>query len=123
MSGPASRRGFLSGLVSLPLIGGAVTLIGSPVAAAEPISRALIDSYDAWLFYERRRLKAEKIGPAMDWDTPGHEDAFKVAWDFVPVANGGFRYSTSRNGIAAPPSTRAALVLSAVGCDWREGGR
>lgn len=34
MSEPLPRRGFLRGLVSLPLIGGGVTLIGRPAAMA-----------------------------------------------------------------------------------------
>lgn len=38
MTGPESRRGFLRGLVSLPLIGGGVTLIGAPTAAATPVT-------------------------------------------------------------------------------------
>lgn len=123
MSAPASRRGFLRGLTTLPLIGGSVALIGAPSAVAEPISQALIDSYDAWLFYERYKLKAAKIGPDFDWGSPGHEDAHNVAMSYIPVANGGFRYHFGRGSPRPSPATRAALVLSAVGCDWREGGR
>lgn len=40
MSGPASRRGFLRGLTTLPLIGGGVTLIGRP-AKAVPLFQAV----------------------------------------------------------------------------------
>ena len=54
MSGRASRRGFLRGLTTLPLIGGGVTLIGSPVGAAEAPSRACLVSYLAWLHFEKR---------------------------------------------------------------------
>lgn len=46
---PSSRRGFLRGLTRLPLIGGGVALIGAPTAVAEPLTPALLDSYEAWL--------------------------------------------------------------------------
>ncbi len=39
------RRGFLRGLVTLPLIGGGVTLIGNPTAAAEPVTKELLVNY------------------------------------------------------------------------------
>lgn len=118
MSGPASRRGFLSGLVSLPLIGGGVTLIGSPSAVAEPASRDCLGAYSEWLRIERivllnelypqiepraRRLISEApIQQVEDFFIP----PCPASWQDMPKA-----------------STRAALVLSAVGCDWREGGR
>jgi hypothetical protein len=44
MTNPNTRRGFLRGLTAFPLIGGGVTLIGNPTAAAEPVSRDLLDS-------------------------------------------------------------------------------
>ena len=123
MTGPSSRRGFLSGLVSLPLIGGGVTLIGRPVAAAEPVTPALLDSYDAWLLYERCRLKAEKVGSAFYWKgMPGGDEVLDVALGFIPIANAGFKFHHGRTP-SDLPSTRAALVLSAAGVDWREGRR
>lgn len=61
MSGPASRRGFLSGLATLPLIGGSVALIGSPSAVAEPLNQRLLDAYDEFLDGERRALKWERF--------------------------------------------------------------
>lgn len=57
----SSRRGFLRGLTTLPLIGG-VTLIGSPAKADVPTTDELLDSYDEWLFYERRLLHIERVG-------------------------------------------------------------
>lgn len=62
-----SRRGFLRGLATLPLIGGSVTLIGSPSASAVPVTKALVDSYDAWLEYERRLLQWELCGNRRRW--------------------------------------------------------
>ncbi|KQP53653.1 hypothetical protein ASF39_19920 [Methylobacterium sp. Leaf108] len=58
--GPASRRGFPRGLTTLPLIGGSVALIVAPSAVAAPITDDLLDSYDAWLEYERRWLQWER---------------------------------------------------------------
>ena len=42
---PASRRGFLRGLTTLPLIGGGVALIGAPSAVAEPVTRSMLETY------------------------------------------------------------------------------
>lgn len=121
-----ARRGFLRHLASLPLIGGGVTLLGNPTAAAEPVTRELLDSYDAWLDLERSWLKFERFGPGgMHMaDKVGMEVVFRSrltgeCWDGVPYNNGGARYRHNKPS----PSTRAAVVLSAVGCDWREEGR
>lgn len=108
MSGPASRRGFLSGLATLPLIGGSVALIGSPSAVAEPISARLLTDYETWLACELHQLSRE-VHP----ESPVHYmSLYTPAWDWHDE-----RVDLVR------PSTRAALVLSAVGCDWREGAR
>lgn len=111
MTGPASRRGFLSGLVSLPLIGGGLTLIGNPSAVAEPASELLLREYANWLAYERYRAQVEAYG-----DDRG---------DWYSLQGAAYRWHEQRGdrlNLIVPPSTRAALVLSAVGCDWREGG-
>ncbi len=42
----ADRRSFLRGLVSLPLIGGGVTLIGRPAAAVPLIQAAALPTFD-----------------------------------------------------------------------------
>ncbi|MCJ2084338.1 hypothetical protein [Methylobacterium sp. J-090] len=115
---PSPRRGFLRGLLTLPLIGGGVTIIGNPTAAAEPVTDALLDSYDAWLESERRWLQWQRQRPLMHRlnppyrsDVPGFE-----TYDVIPARNAGARF----HGMGEPPAmTRAALVLSAVGCDWR----
>ncbi|WP_413989348.1 hypothetical protein ACMDCR_25765 [Labrys okinawensis] len=106
-----NRRGILRGLAALPLIGGGVTLIGQPTAAAEPLTHDLLDSYSAWLAFERRLLMAEMY--PKEWNE---------ACDFIPMANGGARFHADdyrdwSSGQHA--SRRAAIVLSAVGCDWR----
>lgn len=117
MSGPASRRGFLSGLVSLPLIGGGVTLIGSPSAVALPASRLLLSEYANWLAHERFRAFVELNGT----DKPDWYTLQGAAYRWHREHSGGAPWHG--DGLNMPPSTRAALVLSAVGCDWREGGR
>lgn len=105
------RRAFLRGLAALPLVGGSVSLIGSPTAAAVPVSRDLLHSYNEWLLYERRLLAMEMF--------PGYGAA---AEDLVPGNTGASDYHfPSYPGTwqeLPQPSTRAALVLSAVGCRW-----
>lgn len=104
-----ARRGFLRGLVTLPLIGGGVTLIGNPTAAAVPVTPELLDSYDAWLFYERRYLRFERFG--------------RNASDWVLLDNPGAQFHQSPDPLVAPqPSTRAAAVLAAAGCPLTEEG-
>jgi hypothetical protein len=129
MSAPASRRGFLRDLATLPLIGGGVTLIGSPTAVAAPITESLLDSYDAWLEFERRILQWERYrNTEMNYrlhqpfvmqmyDREGKPKGPATAGDYIPAANPGAQY---HRGGEAPASARAALVLSAVGCNWRE---
>ncbi|MBN6824009.1 hypothetical protein JRF84_31075 [Methylobacterium organophilum] len=119
---PASRRGFLRGLTTLPLIGGGVTLIGAPTAVAEPTTRELLRAYDAWLHFERCSLKAEYEGgyrrdDVMVWSL--QPDG--TPYDLLPMDTPGSRFHMAepRRGAA----DRAALVLATVGCDWREGGR
>lgn len=108
MDALASRRGFLRDLVGLPLIGGGLTIIGAPIAVAAPATWEMMNEYETWLGFEHQRvatllrpgqdLKGVRFyGPAHDW----HYGRAEREW---------------RNGC---PSTRAALVLSAVGCDWR----
>ena len=111
MADAFARRGFLRGLAHLPLIGGGVTLLGNPTAAAEPVTLDLLRSYSAWLHFERRFLSWELCGS--DKSRFDVEDA--VVW----AGNPGFHYH--KGGTEGPPSTRAAVVLSAVGCGWRGG--
>lgn len=70
VDGPSSgRRGFLRGLVTLPLIGGGVTLIGNPTAAAVPaenpeliqLGRRLIEAEAAWKQAEEHRQQVRAL--------------------------------------------------------------
>lgn len=117
---PLPRRGFLAGLAKLPLVGGSVALLGQPSAVAEPVSEALLWSYKSWLHYEQRMLSYELAGH----DRDRSKDISRLFFMACPGADWHFQWA--RKGMrglsgwddAPQPSTRAALVLSAVGCDW-----
>ena len=104
-----ARRGFLRGLAGLPLIGGGVTILGNPTGAAVPVTPELLHSYSAWLHFERRFLSWELCG--------ADKSRFEAVDGIVLGCNPGFAYH--KGGDQPPPSTRAAVVLSAVGCGWR----
>ena len=105
MHDPNTRRGFLRGLASLPLIGGSVTFIGQPTAVAVPVTPALLDSYDAWLHFERRYLRWHRYGP---------EGFRRIGNAVFPDNPGGYFHDDPARTDAA---SRAAVVLSAVGCE------
>lgn len=128
MSAPGSRRGFLRGLTTLPLIGGGVALIGAPSAVAEPCTQPALEAYADWLAREYGETLIE-LAPL---DHPGravlpqfYEYARQHAreWCDDNLTLTRSRRVSFERPPAAPPSTRAALVLSAVGHDWRDGGR
>ena len=123
MNATSDRRGFLRGLVTLPLIGGGVTLIGNPTAAAEPVTTALLDTYETWLDREKTWLRWERYGHEMEdraKNSLGVEAVFRnihtgEIYDRIWMNNAAGRHRYDRPAA----STRAAVVLSAVGCDWR----
>ncbi len=104
MTAPASRRGFLRDLAKLPLIGGGVTIIGAPTAVAEPITEDLLCNYETWLSQELYALARERRSGL----PVGH---------YASVPTSAWRWHNQQRGTEAP-STRAALVLSTVGCGW-----
>jgi hypothetical protein len=114
-----ARRGFLRSLVTLPMPGGGVALLGAPTAIAEPITPELLSSYKTWLSFEHKRLSYELAG--FDKDRARETERFLQVdnagfnWHFDQTSweNGGWQSATLQ------PSSRAALILSAVGCDWR----
>lgn len=110
---PSPRRGFLRDLLTLPLIGGGVTLIGNPTAAAEPITKDLLIGYSDWLLLERRILNMELFPNAEDQAAARHVFLSNRVTEAFHLPPGGGWQDLPK------PSTRAALVLSAVGCDWR----
>lgn len=115
-----TRRGFLRGLAALPLIGGAVAIIGRPTAVAAPPSRFLLERYLGFLANEHAAVLCE-IG----FSEGLHEDPARAAgdWEFArrraPLHWFPDAPDLELLVTATKPSTRAAVVLSAVGCDWR----
>ena len=105
MSGPSNRRSFLRGLTTLPLIGGSVALIGSPVRAAQPITPGMLATYSAWLHFEQRAIQCGLVG--MEGGT------------FIPCLNPGSHYhfdEHSKERFTLDAQLRAPIVLAAVGC-------
>ncbi len=90
-----------------------MTLLGNPTATAERVTPALFDAYSEWLFMEGQLPCRER------W--AGNPDAES----FVPANTGASAFHfpawPADRRDAPQPSTRAAAVLAAVGCGWREG--
>jgi len=121
-SSPQSRRGFLRALSALPLIGGGVALIGSPTASAAPVTVAPMRRYVEWLSRELMTATAELDQLRAPWRHFGPEA--HEHWDLRDAASFAGRVTVpyllpdspaSDAVAAAPPSTRAAVVLSAAG--------
>jgi len=110
-----ARRGFLRSLASLPLVGGSVTLIGSPTRADVPVTDDLLHTYDTFLDFERRYLNWERAR--------GDRETFRGLMGHTYLQNpaASFDYAGQRGGLG--PSDRAALILSAAGCGWEAGQR
>jgi hypothetical protein len=113
MSTILSRRSLLTGLGASAATTAAVMPFATMAASAAspPVTAELLAAYNQWLFYERRLLCYALWGSGMD--------------KFVPVGTAADSYHfprDERDWTDVPsPVTRAALVLSAVGCDWTGG--
>lgn len=123
---PASRRGFLRSLTALPLIGGGLSLVGKPSAVAVPVTAELRTRYLGWLAREYAEALVER--EFFSFMDAGYEAGSPHVAAYLERKRHGLRYMTeSYCGYecppvpSAPPSTRAALVLSAVGADWKGG--
>lgn len=114
----SDRRTFLRALASLPLIGGGVTLIGRPTAAAVPVTADLLQRYSDWLAEEYGETLIE-LAPHLQPNKAYAE--FDRAWRREWCQQNGTLNSEARGDQrflvppATPPSSRAAVVLSAVG--------
>ena len=135
MTAMAPRRAFLRGLITLPLVGGAVELIGNPRAVATPITYQLMFEYEQWLAWETARIHGEmyyshnemEVG-CLKQNAASEMAAFlhKVKcvpglpprdYDRLALSNSArWHMGTPQS---PPPSTRAALVLATVGVDWK----
>ena len=103
-----SRRGLLGAIALAPALA-VPGIVAAKAMPTEPATQALIDSYNAFLHFERRQLLWELAN--------AHGPQWKRLMAWVPMDNAGgsFHYE--------PPTTageRASLVLRAVGCDWRD---
>lgn len=108
------RRSFLRGLAGLPLIGGSVALLGSPTAAAVPVTDTLLERYSLFLTIEARealievrerqhiaRGYPERAATVREW-TEGTNWASGHPWMCGLLDH-------------QRPSARAAVILSAAG--------
>jgi hypothetical protein len=146
------RRGFLRQLVSLPMLGGGVALLGAPTAVAEPVTPQLIAADHRWLELERYLLCEER--PPIDWPADPRPSMVgwsndevarymraeenvarikadfmaehchfraraKIGWEIDSIASVDRSFLKGDAIVSPPASSRAALVLSAVGVDWR----
>ncbi len=99
-----------------------MTLIGNPTGAAVPVTDGLLDSYQAWLTYERDWLVWERFGaeelrrtrmPHVVWRDPETGKCF----DCIRHDNPGSSFD--HKGAAH----RAAVILSAAGVPLTGGAR
>ncbi len=91
----------------------------APIDASPSFEDPLLQSYNAWLIYERRALIEEMHGSKIA-EMP---DPFEVGYFRPNNAGARFHYDAYKDPKAPRPSTRAATVLDAVGCDWINRGR
>lgn len=107
MTGPDTRRGFLRGLAALPLIGGSVALVGAPTGVAAQPTLCLMANYAAWLGAEERILR---------WELAEATGIPVAQMERMAMVSDDFHFPADRAWFDLPrPSTRAALVLAAVG--------
>lgn len=98
----ADRRSFLRGLAALPLIGGSVALIGTPIRAAVPVTRPMLVEYADWLLFEHHMTKHEIYGRPVTGARYADLPLFDMRRSWGSLVN-------------TAPSTRAAVILSAAG--------
>lgn len=124
MSAATSRRGFLRGLTTLPLVGGSVALIGKPTAVALPLGDVMLDRYTGFIAaeyvacmaeraYRQAVAGARKVEVAGGWVSPRFPAMMREE-ERATVA----RMVPTSLMLFSPGGTldsRAAVVLSAVG--------
>ena len=112
----SDRRTFLRGLASLPLIGGGVTLIGNPTAAAVPVTESLLETYNEWLDLERSWLQFERY---KEYAHIPKDRRPQVVWRDRQTGKCWMStYCTGMSGFDhTHAASRAAVVLAAAGVD------
>ncbi len=114
LSTTAPRRGFLRALAMLPLIGGGITLLGAPSAAAVPTTCALLRRYQSFLCRENLATLAEI--QIVDGFSAGFDlSRLETYLNRVPMCMIGDDAGAEAIVNTSAPSTRAAVVLSAAG--------
>jgi hypothetical protein len=118
------RRGFLRGLASLPLIGGSAALIGQPTAVAQPVTPDLLEAYKAFLHFEYRFLTWEMADDPACLARYRLAGASRIERSDV-IANNIWEIfgDSARMYGRGSATSRAALVLGAIDCDWRKDRR
>ena len=112
----SDRRTFLRGLASLPLIGGGLTLIGNPTAAAVPVTDALCDRYVDWLSVELGEALMERDSRRAPLGYADLAIDHRREWcRRNPTLNSDPTSERFRLLPMVPPSSRAAVILSAAG--------
>ena len=110
MTEAPTRRSILRGAFQLSVLGASVPLITRRVFAREEtlITPQILSAYSCWLYYKRRLL--------MDEMFPGKG---REVMEFIPLTAGADHFHFPSGGPAdgLQPSTKAALVLSAMGVD------
>ena len=116
----SSRRAFLSALVTLPFVGGSLKLLGRPMAAAVPVSPALLRRYLNFLSRELFATQVEitAIESHYHFVNMGFSLTDDANWSQLPLW-----WQTRRDTqiettiLSKPPSSRVAVVLGAAGVE------
>jgi hypothetical protein len=130
MSDSILRR--LRQLCTLPMLGGGVALLGAPTAVAEPVTSGMLDAYRSFLRGELNLLERERprelFAPYVPCPEVAKDDPAYLLWaeEVIAVHEERGREANARHlrtmampVFRSPASTRAALVLSTIGFDWR----
>ena len=121
---PMPRRGFLRALANLPLIGGSIMLLGTPSAAAVSISVDLLRKYRLFLNKElfATQIEIESVVSPFHFANMGFSLSDPSSWSGLPMW-----WPTPDDSVLdslvtqKPPSSRAAVVLSAAGLSLAAG--
>ena len=113
-----SRRGFLSSLAALPMLGGGIKLLGRPTGAAVPVSVGLLKKYRGFCIREMFATEIEitLIQSEYHYKNMGFSLTDCSTWQNLP-AWWPPQEDPELDAIVTerPASTRAAVVMAAIG--------